>query len=639
MRVKVPDRSPRKVSRSLYDDPLRKRKLFELDHAKKFPRKDPLSTISQEDDIASLAELAQALDFLEEQDGVNSPSLTASVKRELHNIPKPGKQLVLPDWSRKPTKLLNAEFSNLAAQAQEPTVSQIATNGNNQVAENHSRSVLEPRSQAESSDTKEPYPLTPKRTLPSKGPVTPKSPINQQRTPIGATPSALPGSPSTKFSALVAKFNNPDSRSTPERSPSRPPKKSLTEFLAGENQKHTGSPKEGLVAPYTTNPPSPTKSQQSLRSAITPQSRRSSLVSNRKTLLDATLNLSRRASLAGKAEATFHATSTTPEGGPSSRQPLYQSKTSPLGCRKSPCPLEDTSPTERNRSHQSNDDSRLPYSAHKSLEGVAESLDEPSSTGCSTSQKHVIEHVTVCAMKMPTSNSYVSPATVYNSPPMVSPELPTLDGPSGAIDIKRIPISFGPVEAELSRIKSSPSLVDQSRFVHPESPFKDVFTTSRPASAASSPPPGRSNSVLYAQIRTLQRQLATKSEEVRQLKKQLDTRGTLDIGTLSEQLREAKKETQLWKSRAEIAEKQVEIFTKLPLRPKSRQHSADLSAKSTRILERSSTGYPGEAAAMAARIRKALHGMDGTSSPPRWSSEESSDTVIRDTFNGSERSV
>jgi hypothetical protein len=123
------------------------------------------------------------------------------------------------------------------------------------------------------------------------------------------------------------------------------------------------------------------------------------------------------------------------------------------------------------------------------------------------------------------------------------------------------------------------------------------------------------------------------------LKKQLDTRGTLDIGTLSEQLREAKKETQLWKSRAEIAEKQVEIFTKLPLRPKSRQHSADLSAKSTRILERSSTGYPGEAAAMAARIRKALHGMDGTSSPPRWSSEESSDTVIRDTFNGSERSV
>ncbi|KAN0106507.1 hypothetical protein V8E51_009383 [Hyaloscypha variabilis] len=243
-------------------------------------------------------------------------------------------------------------------------------------------------------------------------------------------------------------------------------------------------------------------------------------------------------------------------------------------------------------------------------------------------------------MKMPTSIlSDVSPATVYNSPPMVSPELPTLDGPSGATDIKKIPISFGPVEAELSRIKSSPSLVDQSGFVHPDSPFKDVFTTSRPASAASSPPPGRSNSVLYAQIRTLQRQLATKSEEARQLKKQLDARGTLDIGTLSEQLREAKKETQLWKSRAEIAEKQVEIFTKLPLRPKSRQPSADLSANSTRILERSSTGYPGEAAEMAARIRKALHGMDGTSSPPRWSSEESSDTVIRDTFNGSERSV
>ena len=638
IRAKTPERSPRKVSRSLYDDPQRKRKLFELDYAKKFPRKDPLSTISQEEDIASLTELARALDFLEEQDGANSLSQTASLKRDPPNIPSPGKRVNLPDRTMEPPKLKNIELVNPAAQR--PTVTLPAETEKTRVVGHQSPALLGHGSQVASSDAKAAFPLTPKRTLANTTPATPKSPINRQRTPIGVTSSSLPGSPSTKFSALVAKFNNPDIQPSPERSPSRPPKKNLTEFLAGETQKRIGSPKEGLVAPYTTNPPSPTRSQKSGRSVITPQSRRSSLVSSRKMLLDATLNLSRRASLAGQGEDAIRAASTTPHGTPTSRQSPTSPKASPLGCRKSPCPLEDNSPTEENQSNQLSDFSVI---AQKHMKSDTHRLHEISSTGCSASPEHVIEHITVCAMKMPTSIlSYVPPATASEIPPTAPIELPTLDGPSGAIDIKKLPISFGPAEGELIRVKSTPSLVDRPGFVHPDSPFKDVFTASRPDTPVRSPsPPGRSNSVLYTQIRTLQRQLATKSEEVRHLKKQLEARGTLDIGTLSEQLREAKKETQLWKSRAEIAEKQVEIFTKLPLRPRSRQPSADLdlSAKSTRTLTRSSTGYPGEAAEMAARIRKALHGMDGTSSPPRWSSEESSDTVIRDPLNGSGRSV
>jgi hypothetical protein len=207
--------------------------------------------------------------------------------------------------------------------------------------------------------------------------------------------------------------------------------------------------------------------------------------------------------------------------------------------------------------------------------------------------------------------------------------------------LNRLPITFGSSGDELNRPKSSPSLAGKANFVHPDSPFKDIFTASSPMNPTVSPPlPGRSNSVLYAQIRILQKQLAAKTEEVRQLRKQLEARSSLDIGTLSEQLREAKKEIQHWKSRAEIAEKQVELFTKLPLRPKSRQPSGELSAKSSqRVFERSSTEgakYPGEAAELAARIRKALHGMDGAGSPPRWSSEESTDTVIREPINGSD---
>jgi hypothetical protein len=101
-------------------------------------------------------------------------------------------------------------------------------------------------------------------------------------------------------------------------------------------------------------------------------------------------------------------------------------------------------------------------------------------------------------------------------------------------------------------------------------------------------------------------------------------------------LREAKREIQFWKTRAEVAEKQIENFTKLPSREGSRQASKDLSSKSSLVLTRASTGYAGEAGDMAARIRKALHGMDGTESPAPWSSEESSHTVIREGIQGSQ---
>jgi hypothetical protein len=645
---KAPNRSPRKVSRSLYDDPQRKKKLLELDYAKRFPRQDPLSTISQEEDIASLSELAQALGFLEEQDGANSPSKhkLGSVKEEPLSNPPSGKHTVGSDWTSGAARPpLNSEHGNTAVQVGGAKISQRATNENTKVDEkDHCPSGLGPKFEATSSDPIGAYPLTPKRILASTNPVTPKPQTNQQRTPVRPSSSTLPCSPSTKFSALVAKFNNPDSQTTPERSPSRPPKKTITEFLAREDQNCVGSPKESLVAPYTTNPPSPTKSQKSGKSAITPQSRRSSLVASRKLLLDTALNLSRRTSLAGKDEMTIHAANSSPGGVPASKQSPPLSKLSPLGCRKTSCPLDTTSPTETNPPNSSNGDTECLFVTQTPFgEAVEEVQQQPiSSAGCSTSPGHD-EHVARCAMQIPASlQSPVSPEAVARSPSAVSTEVPKFDGPAGTIDLKKLPKTFSLREAELNCVKSSPSLVDRAGFVHPDSPFRDVFSSSRSVSPAGSPPlPGRSNSVLYAQIRTLRRQLAAKTEEVRQLKKQLEARGSLDIGTLSEQLRETKKETEHWKSRAEVAEKQVEMFTKLPLRPKSRQTSEELSAKSSRnrVLARSSTGYPGEAAEMAARIRKALHGMDGASSPPRWSSEESSDTVIREPIDGSERRV
>ena len=637
MATKGLDGSPRKFSRSLYDDPQRKKKLLELDYAKRFHKKDPLSTVSQEEDLVSLAELARELDYLEEQDGANSPSQPKSMKQEPPNSSRSKEETAMTPLTSKRS---NFNLSKPASQGQNSKPSQRIMNAKENLDNETEYSTgLDPKSQPASAEAIASSPSAPKRSLASGGPVTPRFQPTQQRNTTGSSSFNRPGSPGTKFSALIAKFNNPDSQTSPERSPSRPPKKSLPEFLAGENQKRADSSKQGLVAPYTTNPPSPTKSQRSSKSAITPLSTRSSLISSRKLFFDANLDFSRRPSLAGSAgkdDLQLPSARPIPENVAPFKKTPPTTRSSPLGCPKAPCPLEDPSPTD---GAQLNADEECPYVGQKPLEGITALQYDPNpSTGCSTQPDQVMDQVTVCAMQVPTSRKFsLSSKAVTGSP---STEVPTLDGPSGALDLKRLPMTFGTAESELNRTKSSPSLLDKANFVHPESPFKDVFTTSRPISPVESPPiPGRSNSVLYAQIRALQRQLAVKTEEVRQLRKQLDTRASLDIGTLSEQLRQAKKEIQHWRSRAEVAEKQVEMFAKLPLKPKSRQPSVASSTKSTRLLARSSTGYPGESADMAARIRKALHGMDGAESPPRWNSEESSDTVIREPLNGTDQRV
>ncbi|KAL2203193.1 hypothetical protein CC79DRAFT_1401439 [Sarocladium strictum] len=71
-----------------------------------------------------------------------------------------------------------------------------------------------------------------------------------------------------------------------------------------------------------------------------------------------------------------------------------------------------------------------------------------------------------------------------------------------------------------------------------------------------------STTMLHAQIRSLQRQLEVKAEESNQLRRQLEAQEGTDIGTLSEQLREAKREVSMWRERAEAAERRVQVFEK-----------------------------------------------------------------------------
>ncbi|KAF5668119.1 rho-gtpase-activating 6 [Fusarium heterosporum] len=87
-------------------------------------------------------------------------------------------------------------------------------------------------------------------------------------------------------------------------------------------------------------------------------------------------------------------------------------------------------------------------------------------------------------------------------------------------------------------------------------PHNTPALTSRPGSTT----------ILHTQIRSLQRQLDLKIEETLQLKRQLEVQEDADVGTLSQQLREAKREAQMWRERAESAERRIKVFERFTSR-------------------------------------------------------------------------
>ncbi|KAI1800973.1 hypothetical protein F4811DRAFT_483082 [Daldinia bambusicola] len=84
--------------------------------------------------------------------------------------------------------------------------------------------------------------------------------------------------------------------------------------------------------------------------------------------------------------------------------------------------------------------------------------------------------------------------------------------------------------------------------------------------STSSPRPGSGNLILHTQIRHLQKQLEHRTEENTQLRRQLEARENMDIGKLCEQLRAARRESKMWRERAEAAEKRVAVFKQFTAR-------------------------------------------------------------------------
>ncbi|KAK2032035.1 hypothetical protein LX32DRAFT_225247 [Colletotrichum zoysiae] len=165
----------------------------------------------------------------------------------------------------------------------------------------------------------------------------------------------------------------------------------------------------------------------------------------------------------------------------------------------------------------------------------------------------------------------------------------------------------------MTRPAEQPPIAQRITFPHrpPSAPSLRQLSSETVSVRAASP---GANSVLHSQIRNLQRQLDAKTEESLSLRRQLETMESMDIGTLSEQLRAAKQECAMWKARAEAAEKRVSALQRFTRRLRGingGDAQNDTDRPSPR--ERNSTDTTGteDREVVAERIRRAMKGMDG----------------------------
>ncbi|KAH7136429.1 hypothetical protein EDB81DRAFT_656965 [Dactylonectria macrodidyma] len=134
-----------------------------------------------------------------------------------------------------------------------------------------------------------------------------------------------------------------------------------------------------------------------------------------------------------------------------------------------------------------------------------------------------------------------------------------------------------------------PPVAQHLNFIRPSSSTsnfrQEVESLSLPHDASSLTPRPGSTSMLHSQIRSLQRQLDSKTEEATQLRRQLEVQENADVGTMSQQLRQAMKEAQMWKERAEAAERRVKVFERFTARLRGMREAAAIMDRRSNALD------------------------------------------------------
>ncbi|RDA91810.1 hypothetical protein CP533_2833 [Ophiocordyceps camponoti-saundersi (nom. inval.)] len=74
------------------------------------------------------------------------------------------------------------------------------------------------------------------------------------------------------------------------------------------------------------------------------------------------------------------------------------------------------------------------------------------------------------------------------------------------------------------------------------------------------------STALFCQMHSLQRKLSVKAEEAAQLRRQLESREEAEEGALSQELSTARRDTSMWRERAECAERRVKAFERFAAR-------------------------------------------------------------------------
>ncbi|KAH7419416.1 hypothetical protein BKA64DRAFT_16201 [Cadophora sp. MPI-SDFR-AT-0126] len=675
-------RSPRRMSRSLYEDPKRKRNLLDLSKVSR----DPLSRVSREEDDASLAVLAQALDVDAEDDSLEKmprPDIDniQQKRNDESTITRPvvlmEPSTVVKKLERSPQVIDNDTKAGMSLeytiQTNEPEVLLLEKASNGPMIQPNEAVVREPRQElATSSIETNPAILEPDEVkfpteiaIPSAAMqvLVDNSTITVRRATVpmmssheripGRNAAKVNGSPS-KISALVAKFDQgiPQSAASvsptasPTKSPAKTPRRATAEMMAD-----IGTSKDSVVSPYTTNAASPTRIQKSEK---TPQSTRTAAAGEARSLLDPKSSPVRKPTPKRILRETLH--DSTPlrpvlRGAKSPRSTPSSNKASNLYAvsLRSVQKNTDGSPTRVSSGHTNN----AMQDTCDLDEATLEEQKQPGSQDISSTMlvppprfniKSLLE--TEVHVKESSASSTRTVRPTRGSAKELPEPAEKANSELNHVQPKLLDVSHS--QEVLSGLPIFDSLAGPSNIgralPHPKPlPIAHHLNLTRPPTTSNvdagelasvkevkNPPPGRSSSLLYNQVRNFQRQLSEKIEEIQQLRQQLSARGNLEIGTLSEELRETKRDLQTWKTRAEIAEKQLEILTKMPSRSNSLKDTPSIPSRRAERYQRSSIESRKEEGTMTDRIRKALHGMDGADSPRRWASEESTDTVIHD---------
>ncbi|KAI6711458.1 hypothetical protein JHW43_006014 [Diplocarpon mali] len=665
LQSRVSCHSPRRVSRSLYDLPKHTMNLLAISKQ----HRDPLSRVSREDDAASLVVLAQAMNAGVEntgERGETSPNQNAR-------------------GSRTKGKRVEAPYLSPAAQnsilEQPPGISEKKLNkdtvlrgGGFETPPPQQKKKIIENGQSFSSD----YAA---RQMPSKGlrtkvyslPSSPNAVLGQQpASPLRLSnissipnknqdtkiPSKLTGN-SSRISALVARFNNDGRQSPPllppistTSSPAKSPLKTPTKSMATTTGNGTETPSNNIVAPYTTNSSSPTRSPKSEKtpqlvrtvaggdlSILNPKSSPVRKPTPKRVLQESLKYSTPSRSIAKNSADKTPITTPSPTKfhNPflANLRPFQKSmdNSSAQSSSKPAVPVHELDGASHEKLKASLDpkplDSALRFPAHR-FEDTTITKTEADSAEVSTAEmvrrprNLVRSRSSTDRLSVYFHETHLKPATQIHQEEMRS-TFSVFDGLTGALNIGRVLPRADPIPVAQHLKLPRPSTESEALNDYPE--FREFEPH---AGLVSGPPPGRSSSLLYNQVRILQRQLAEKAEEIQHLKHQLSAREYLDIGTLSVELREAKRDLQNYKTRAEVAEKQLEIVMKMHSRADSLKHVPSNSSRHSGELHRSSIEWRKEDGTVAERIRKALHGLDGAESMQRRSSDESTDTVIRD---------